>query len=126
MKTLQHTPRLSRKEKGIFDKLLSLTTNDLIYHYIVPDNLTLTQLRIALRSMRRGTPTFLDHEIITKFIDHLFAVGRLSKADDRRLIDALFLVQRPINRAAVTSENTGSSGDATIEKPETSGTIGQQ
>ena len=126
MKTLQHTPRLSRKEKGIFDKLLSLTTNDLIYHYIVPDNLTLTQLRIALRSMRRGTPTFLDHEIITKFIDHLFAVGRLSKADDRRLIACIFRGYGCPIYGPLDQKKGGSSGDATIEKPETSGTIGQQ
>jgi len=31
-----------------------------------------------------------------------------------------------LNGTSVTPENTGSSGDATIEKPETSGTIGQR
>jgi len=68
--------------------------------------------------MRRGTPTFLDHEIATKFIDHLFTLDRFLD-DNERLMDDL-------NGTSVTPENTGSSGDATIEKPETSGTIGQR
>ena len=86
VKTLQHTPRLSIKEKKLFDELLSITNSEdltgphewsIIRSLLLPNNLMMVQLRIALRSMRRGTPTFLDQEIAIKFIDHLFRTQRI-------------------------------------------------
>jgi len=102
VKTLQHTPRLSHKEKKLFDELLSLTAGEYVKHcnygyalngsqwsevekLLLPNNLTLVQLRIALRSMRRGTPTFLDQEIAIKFIDHLFKLSRLSRVEKEEI-----------------------------------------
>ena len=88
--------------------------------------------KLLLKHILKDKLIFKDEELMERCITQL-----QRDMDEMPVMTAFLNVGEPIqpqttwikpytDEVIITSENTGSSGDATIEKPETSGTIGQR
>lgn len=109
LKTMQHSTNLSLREEETYSSLIDndeewfkklaqrigkkkatkmMNTDTRVdgLSLILPVlGLTRDKIRIALKSTKQGTPTFMDQEITRKLVDHLFKLERAARREEEAI-----------------------------------------